>query len=76
MSPAAPGRTRFSALAALRRSRGLGKLLAMMALSFLVIFVVGVLRPIRDAIALYLDELARLGSPPPEPRSIVGQVTV
>jgi len=45
-------RSRFSALAALRRSRGLGKLLAMMALSFLVIFVVGVLRPIRDAIAL------------------------
>jgi len=47
-----PVRTRFSALGALKRSRGIGKLLAMMALSFVVIFVVGVLRPIRDAIAL------------------------
>jgi len=44
--------SRFAALAALRKSRDLRKLIAMMALSFLVIFVVGVLRPIRDAIAL------------------------
>jgi predicted RNase H-like HicB family nuclease len=33
-------------------------------------------REIRDAIALYLDELNRSGNPMPEPRSIVGQVTV
>jgi predicted RNase H-like HicB family nuclease len=33
-------------------------------------------REIRDAIALYLDELARSGDPTPETRSIVGQVTI
>jgi len=33
-------------------------------------------REIRDAIALYLDELARTGSSPPATRSVVGTVTV
>ncbi|MFV1986009.1 MAG: Npt1/Npt2 family nucleotide transporter [Gemmatimonadota bacterium] len=44
--------SRLAAFAALRKSRDLTKLIAMMLLSFTVIFVVGVLRPIRDAIAL------------------------
>jgi predicted RNase H-like HicB family nuclease len=33
-------------------------------------------REIRAAIALYLDELARSGMPPPEARSVVGTVSV
>jgi AAA family ATP:ADP antiporter len=45
-------RSKVAALAALKKSRDLTKLIAMMLLSFTVIFVVGVLRPIRDAIAL------------------------
>ena len=44
--------SKLAAFAALRKNRDFTKLLAMMLLSFLVIFVVGVLRPIRDAIAL------------------------
>lgn len=31
---------------------------------------------IRDAIALYLDELSRSGQPTPEARSVVGTVSV
>jgi len=31
---------------------------------------------VRSAIALYLDELARAGQPPPDARSVVGTVTV
>ena len=41
-----------SAVQALRRQRDLGKLLSMMGLSFLVLLVVGILRPVRSAIAL------------------------
>ncbi len=33
-------------------------------------------REIRDAIALYLDELARSGAPVPANRSVVGTVTL
>ena len=45
-------KTRAAAFHALRRSSDFTKLLAMMFLSFTVIFVVGVVRPIRDALAL------------------------
>jgi ATP/ADP translocase len=43
---------RFAALKALLQHRDITKLAAMMALNFVVIFVVGVLRPVRAAIAL------------------------
>jgi AAA family ATP:ADP antiporter len=43
---------RIAALQALREHRDFTKLAAMMALSFVVIFVVGVLRPVRAALAL------------------------
>lgn len=43
---------RFAALKALLGHRDLTKLAAMMALNFVVIFVVGVLRPVRAALAL------------------------
>lgn len=45
-------RSRVGAIAALKSSEGLGKLIAMMGLCFLVIFMVGVVRPVRDALAL------------------------